>query len=56
MKALVKEAAPYLSTEGQEYWEGNKMHGFFDRRKKIAKFDGATRFCTVNPNTMVLGP
>lgn len=60
MKALVKEASSFLATRARKNEKKASvddreqiLYVFFLDRKKNAKFEGAARFCMVNPKTMV---
>lgn len=63
MKALVKEAAPFLASRTRKNEKKStvddreqSLYLFFLDRKKNAKFEGAARFCMVEPKTMVFSP
>ena len=63
MKALVKEAAPFLAIKARKNEKKSSvddrelvLYAFFLNRKKNVKFDGAARFCMVDPKTMFFSP
>ena len=63
MKALVKEAAPFLAIKARKNEKKSSvderelvLYAFFLNRKKNLKFDGAARFCMVDQKTMFFSP
>jgi hypothetical protein len=63
MKALVKEATPFLASRARKNEKKASLEDrekiiyvFFLDRKKNVKFEGAARFCMVEPKTMRFSP
>ena len=63
MKALVKEAAPFLVSRARKNEKKSSaddreqiLYVFFLDVKKNAKFEGAARFCMVEPKAMTFSP
>lgn len=62
MKALVKEATPFLVSRARKNEKKSNVddreravYFHFLERKKILKFEGYARFCTIDPKSMVFG-